>query len=187
MERPLIVGIAGSSDPNPTPKSIEKARRFGEKLSEHGEEVFLISGGDGGLMRVASEAFVKGGGKTIGILPIEDEGRVPGDPRYNPYNTIPILSGMTFQSRSIMLVRSSHSFVVLGGGAGTLIEAFLAYIYRIPLIILTGTGYITDRLEDFAQDGHLDHRKVNKAIFTDDPEEAAEKAYQLAKQRVRTA
>ena len=186
MDKPLLIGVAGSSDSQPTPESVEKARRFGERLSSYKGEVLLISGGDGGLMRIVSEAFIRGGGKTIGILPIEDERRMPGDPRYNPYNTIPILSGMTFQSRSIMLVRSSHSFVVLGGGAGTLIEAFLAYIYRIPLIILTGTGYITDRLKEFAHDGYLDHRRINKAIFTDDPEEAAEKAYTLAKHYVRS-
>ena len=64
-----------------------------------------------------------------------------------------------------------------------MIEAFLAYLYRIPLIVIEGTGYLTDKLKELAVDGHLDHRKLTKTYFTGDPEEAAEKAYTLAKSR----
>ena len=64
-----------------------------------------------------------------------------------------------------------------------MIEAFLAYLYSIPLIVIEGTGYPTDKLKELAIDGYLDHRKLTKAYFTEDPEEAAEKAYTLAKSR----
>ncbi|RLI40367.1 TIGR00725 family protein, partial [Candidatus Bathyarchaeota archaeon] len=101
----------------------------------------------------------------------------------NPYNTMVIKTGVTFQARSIMLVRSSNSFVILGGGAGTMIEALLAYLYGIPLIVIEETGYPTDKLKDLAVDGYLDHRKLTKTYFTEDPEEAAEKAYTSAKSR----
>lgn len=184
MNPMLLVGVAGSSDREPYPAAVEKASRFGERLASYSDEVRLITGGDGGLMRVVSREFTKRGGETIGILPLEDEGRRPGDPRYNPYNTVQIKTGITFQARSIMLVRSSHSFVVLGGGAGTILEAFLAYIYRIPLIVIRGTGYPSDRLQEFSEDGYLDHRKIAKVIFTEDPVEAADKAYELAKSRI---
>ena len=73
--------------------------------------------------------------------------------------------------------------VILGGGAGTIIEAFLAYIYARPLIILTGTGYPSDRLREFCEDDYLDHRRIVKAWFTEDPVEAAELAYSLGKAR----
>lgn len=185
--KPILIGVGGASDRDPAPRAVEKARRFAGRLAEYRDEVRLLTGGDGGLMRIASEEFVRRGGETIGFIPIEDEGRVPGDPRYNPYNTIPILTGITFQARSIMLVRSSHSFVILGGGAGTILEAFLAYIYSIPLIILEGTGYPSDRLRALAEDGYLDHRKITKASFLEDPEEAADLAYRLASERVAKA
>jgi len=183
MKKVILVGIAGASDREPHPVAVEKAARFGARLAKYREEVKLITGGDGGLMRVVSREFVERGGETIGIIPLEDEGRLPGDPRYNPYNTLSIMTGITFQARSIMLVRSSHSFVVLGGGAGTILEAFLAYIYSVPLIILEGTGYPSDRLREFAEDGYLDHRRTSKVFFIEGPEEAAEKAYRLAKLR----
>ena len=183
MGKILFVGVAGSSDPKPHPRAAMKAERFGIKLAEYRDEVKLLTGGDGGLMRVVSRAFVERGGETIGIIPLEDEGRPLNHPRYNPYNTMTIKTGVTFQARSIILVRSSDSFVILGGGAGTIIEAFLAYLYRIPLIVIEETGYPTDKLKELAMDGYLDHRKLTKAYFTEDPEEAAEKAYTLAKSR----
>lgn len=183
MNKLLFIGVAGSSDPKPYPRAAIKAERFGAKLAEYRDEVRLLTGGDGGLMRVVSRAFIERGGETIGIIPLEDEERPPNHPRYNPYNTMEIKTGVTFQARSITLVRSSHSFVILGGGAGTMIEALLAYLYNIPLIVIEKTDYPTDRLKDLAMDGYLDHRKITKIYFTEDPEEAAEKAYRLARSR----
>ncbi|MEM2069077.1 MAG: TIGR00725 family protein [Nitrososphaerota archaeon] len=179
----ILVGIAGSSDRDLVEEAVKKTRRFAQRLSMYKDEVRLLSGGDGGLMRIACEEFVKHGGETIGIIPIEDEERKPGDPRYNPHNTMRILTGVTFQTRSIMLVRSSYSFVVLGGGAGTIIEAYLAYLYAIPLIIMTGTGYPSDNLEKTCIDGYLDHRRITRPYFTRDPEETADLAYKFGSQR----
>ena len=81
----------------------------------------------------------------------------------------------------VPIARSCDSMVILGGGAGTIIEALLAYLYRKPLIILTGTGYPSDKLVELCEGGYLDHRRIVKAHFTGDPVEAAELAYKLAK------
>jgi len=183
MNRRILVAIGASRDHNPPWAAADKARRFARALLRYRDEVILMSGGDGGLMRIACREFVEGGGLTIGIIPVEDEVVGEDHPRYSPYNVIPILSGMTYQMRNIMLARSCSSMVILGGGAGTIIEAFLAYIYAKPLIILTRTGYPSDRLREFCEDGYLDHRRIIKAWFTDDPVEAAELAYSLGKAR----
>ncbi len=176
----IQIGIGCSSDRSPYPKAVEKARRVAATLARHRDEVVLFTGGDGGLMRVVCEEYVKRGGITVGVIPYEDESRDSSHPRYNPYNTIVFKSGQTYQARSIGLVRSSDSFIILGGGSGTIIEAHLAYIYGVPLVILTDTGYPSDLLKMMHPDGHLDHRKVQAAYYTDDPEEAGEKAYQMA-------
>jgi uncharacterized protein (TIGR00725 family) len=184
--RYIPIGIAGSSDRELLENAVRKARRFAQRLAEYKDEVKLLSGGDGGLMKIVCKEFVEHGGETIGFIPVEDEGRKPGDPRYNPYNTIRILTGVTFQTRSIMLVRSSYSFVVLGGGAGTIIEAYLAYLYAIPLIILTGTGYPSDNLEKICIDGYLDHRRIIRVYFIGEPEEAADLSYKLGSEKSRS-
>ena len=183
MLRKFLIAIGGSSDPNPSPIAAEKARRFSEALSKYRDEVMLMSGGDGGLMKIACKEFVERGGLTLGIIPLEDEFINEKHSRYSPYNMITIRSGSTYQMRSIPLARSCDAMVILGGGAGTILEAFLAYIYAKPLIILTGTGYPSDRLEEFCEDGYLDHRRVVRAHFTDDPIHAAELAYRLARSR----
>ncbi|MDW8055080.1 MAG: TIGR00725 family protein, partial [Anaerolineae bacterium] len=133
------------------------------------------------LMRVVCEEFSNRGGITVGVIPIEDEFIDETHPRHNPYNTIVIKTGQTLQSRSIPLVRSSDSFVILGGGAGTIIEAYLAYLYRIPLIIVTDTGYPSDQLRQTHPDGHFDQRKLTTATYTSDPEQAADEAVEKAR------
>jgi len=179
----LQIGVGGSSDRSPLPKAVEKAREFAKRLAEHRDEVILLTGGDGGIMRIVCEEYVKAGGITLGVIPYEDENIDETSPRYNPYNTIVYKSGQTFQARSIGLVRSCDSFAILGGGSGTIIEAHLAYIYRVPLVVLTDTGYSSDSLEKAHPDGYLDHRRIQKITFTRDPVEAADLVYELAKKR----
>ena len=183
MESKLLVAIGASSDPSPNSKAAEKARKFAETLAKYREEVILVTGGDGGLMKIACREFVERGGITIGVIPLEDERIRENNPRHSPYNTIKILAGTTYQARSIPMARSCHAMVILGGGAGTIVEAFLAYIYGKPLIILTETGYPSDKLEEFCEDGYLDHRRMVKAYFMKDPAAAADLAYRLAKAR----
>ncbi|MEM0441277.1 MAG: TIGR00725 family protein [Candidatus Caldarchaeum sp.] len=179
----LQIGVGCSSDKSPLSDAVVKARRFGERLARYRDRVVLLTGGDGGLMRVVCEEFQTRGGITVGVIPYEDEFIDSSHPRYNPYNTIVFRSGQTYQARSIGLVRSSDCFVILGGGSGTIIEAHLAYIYRIPLIVVTGTGYPSDMLRQMHPDGHLDHRKINAAYYIEDPVEAADKAVELAENR----
>jgi len=179
----LHIGVACASDVNPRREALSKAVAFARKLAEFKSEVALLTGGGGGLMTVVSKEFGELGGVVVGFLPLEAEDVPPQHPRWNPYNTIALKTGMTYQARSIPLVRSSDSFVVLGGGIGTMIEALLAYAAGKPLVILTGTGYPTDKLKNLAEDGYFDHKRIVKVFFTDNPVEAAEKAYLMAKER----
>lgn len=179
----LQIGVGCSSDKAPPATAVEKARRFGQRLAEYRDEVILLTGGDGGLMKVVCEEFYKKGGLTVGVIPYEDESIEETHPRYNPYNTIVFKSGQTFQARSIGLVRSSDSFVILGGGSGTIVEAHLAYVYRIPLVVLTKTGYPSDLLQQTHPDGYLDHRKLIAAVYLEDPVEAADTSVSLARAR----
>lgn len=183
MRGKSVIAIGASSDPDPPLKAIEKTREFARRLAKYKDEVLLLTGGDGGLMRIACEEFVKHGGTTIGVIPLEDEWISENHPRYNPYNTIEIFTGLTYQARSIQIAKSCHVMVILGGGAGTMIEAFLAYLYQKPLIVLIDTGYPSDKLAGLGEDGYLDHRRIIRAHFTEDPVEAAELACRLAKPR----
>ncbi|NJE08439.1 TIGR00725 family protein [Thermococcus sp. M39] len=164
----IQIAIAGSSDEKPLEKAERKAREFARELGKYKDEVILLTGGRSGIMKIVSEEFRKAGGIVVGILPERQEG--------NEFNTIRIKTGMDFAERSAVMINSADVLVVLGGGIGTMVEALMAYDYGKPLIILTDTGYASDRLELLAKDGYFDHKKIVKVYFVENPKEAVKLA-----------
>jgi len=158
----------------------EKARALGRALAER--KCAVLTGGSGGLMNVISEAVVKAGGLTVGIMAREAEGLGTDSEWHNPYNTVRILTGQTFTMRSAMLVRSSDAAIALAGGVGTLTELSIAYNLGKPIIALKGTGMMAERLSSLFPDGYIDHRKLSRIRFVSDPVEAAELAFRLGKE-----
>jgi len=157
----------------------EKARALGRALAER--KCTVLTGGSGGLMNVISEAVVKAGGLTVGIMAREAEGIGADSEWHNPYNTVRILTGQTFTMRSAMLVRSSDAAIALAGGVGTLTEVSIAYNLGKPIIALKGTGMMAERLSSLFPDGYIDHRKLSRIRFVSNPVEAAELAFRLGK------
>ncbi|MGQ9759961.1 MAG: TIGR00725 family protein [Candidatus Methanomethylicaceae archaeon] len=157
----------------------EKVKKLGSALARRG--AIVITGGNGGLMTLISEAVTRAGGMTVGILARELEEIGSEHPWYNPYNTIKIRAGQTFTSRSSIVVRSSDAVVVVAGGVGTLTEVSIAYNLKRPVVVLRGSGMMADKLPSMFPDGYMDHRRLVKLHFVEDPEEAAETAVNLAK------
>ncbi|WP_324735072.1 TIGR00725 family protein [Thermococcus sp. SY098] len=169
----IQIAIAGSSDEKPLEKAERKAREFARELGKYKDEVVLLTGGRGGIMKIVSEEFRKAGRIVVGILPERQEG--------NEFNTIRIKTGMDFAERSAIMINSADVLVVLGGGIGTMVEALMAYDYGTPLIIVTDTGYSSDRLELLAKDGYFDHKRIVKVHFVDNPRDAVKLALKLKK------
>ncbi|MEM3486240.1 MAG: TIGR00725 family protein [Candidatus Methanomethyliaceae archaeon] len=172
------IGVLTTYDPVP-PEVEEKAKRLGKALAAQG--AIVITGGNGGLMTLVAEAARKAGGITVGVLARELEDIGPEHPWFNPYNTIKIKTGQTFTSRSSIVVRSSDAVVVVAGGVGTLIEVSIAYNLKKPIVVLKGSGMMADKLALMFPDGFIDHRRMVKMHFVENPEEAAELAVSLAK------
>ncbi|BAA29327.1 TIGR00725 family protein [Pyrococcus horikoshii] len=168
----IQIAIAGSSDEKPLEVAVRKTKEFIKALPS---DVILMTGGRGGIMEVASEEFRKKGGIVVGILPYSDNG--------NRFNTVRVKTGLNPVERSGVLIESADVLVVLGGGVGTMIEALMAYNLGIPVIVITGTGYASDRLMELAKEGYFDHKRIVKVIFTDDPKEAAKLALKIGGER----
>ena len=168
----IQVAVAGSGDTELLPEAERKARSFARALPP---DVALLTGGKGGIMEVVSEEFVRRGGTVVGILPGDEEG--------NPFNLVRIKTGLNPVGRSVVLVGSADVLVVLGGGSGTMVEALMAYNIGVPVVVLTGTGYRSDRLKALVEDGSFDHRNRADVVFTDDPDEAVRLALRLARSR----
>lgn len=176
----MHIGVLTTYDP--VPFEVEsKARELGRAIAKKG--CILITGGNGGLMKVVSEAAYMEGGITVGIIARELEEVAEGHPWHNPYNMVRILTGQSFTSRSPAVVRSSDAVILVAGGVGSLTEVAIAYNLGKPIVVLSGTGMLADRLPSLFPDGYVDHRKIVKIRFESDPEKAVDLAIRLAESK----
>ncbi len=89
----------------------------------------------------------------------------------NPYCDIIIPTGLGF-ARNFVTAYSADAAIVVGGGAGTFIEACVAYQKGKPIVALTGSGGTADKIADT----FLDDRKTIKVVSASTPREAVEQA-----------
>jgi len=171
---PLRLSVIGQSGPIPEPMRAA-ARAVGRAIAARGH--LLYTGGRDGVMAAACEGAVSAGGITVGILPGDDP--LQG----NPYVTVPVTTGLTMEGRSEVLVHAADAFIIVGGGAGTLTEIAVAYLYRKPLVALQGVGGWGDRLPEILVEGKfLDFRRLVPIHFAEEPEAAVDLAVRLVEE-----
>jgi uncharacterized protein (TIGR00725 family) len=107
---------------------------------------------------------------VVGIIPNEDMSYA------NPYCDIIIPTGIGF-ARNFITAYSADVAIVVGGGAGTYIEACVAYQKGKPIVALTGTGGTADKIADT----FLDDRKTVKVISASSPKDAVDQALDHAR------
>ena len=173
----LQIGVIGYADVEEYPKENtpdEEIYKFAEQigflLAKNGATV--VTGGKGGVMESAAFGAKKANGTTIGVI--------KGKQRFcsNEFTDMEVLTGMIADGfDEFILVMMCDALIVVGGGAGTLEEIVIAYRNKKPVVALEKTGGWADKtiLE------YLDERKTIKVEPAQTPEEAVEKAIELAK------
>lgn len=121
--RPVMVGVIGASRPDR--RAARDAYEVGRLVARRGAAI--ICGGLGGVMAEAARGAREEGGLTIGVLPGEDRRQA------NPHICIPIVTGMGY-ARNIMIVRSAHALIAIGGSYGTLSEIAYALNLGVPMV-----------------------------------------------------
>ncbi len=118
-----IVGVIGAANAN------EEERRTSEKVGVliAKRNCFLLCGGMRGVMEAACRGAKSAGGTTIGILP------GPEASSANKFIDIPIVTGMG-EARNVIVAKSSHSIIAIGGSFGTLSEISFALKSGIAVI-----------------------------------------------------
>jgi len=159
-----IIGVIGSSADSASPAALAAAEAVGLALARHGAS--LVTGGRSGVMEAASRGARLGGGHPIGILPSADRRDA------NPYVAVAIATGLG-AARGLTLVRSCDAIILVGGGAGSLVELGYAYLEARRIIVLRHSGGLADRLEPFLLDGlYLDERRLVPLLFAPTPQAA---------------
>ncbi len=167
----LRVAVAAYGS-QPPPLLAREALEFVKWLPDN---VTLLLGGCWGLMGVVARAAAERGLRLVLVLPYtaEEECRGIGGEL--------VLTGASPNIRSCILVRSCDVLVALGGGAGTLMEALMAYREGKPVIALVGYGADTDEyFELAARRGGFDSRKRVPIYIARSGREAAQLIERLA-------
>ena len=156
----LVIGSDGDHCPQTT---YDAAKEVGAQIAAR--NAITVTGGLGGVMEAACRGAKEKGGMVVGIIPNEDMSYA------NPYCDIIIPTGIGF-ARNFITAYSADVAIVVGGGAGTYIEACVAYQKGKPIVALTGTGGTADKIADT----FLDDRKTVKVISASTPKDAVEQA-----------
>ena len=130
-----MVAVIGDASTDPAGAKAVAARQVGALIIERRWR--LVTGGMDGVMKEASAgarasvAWVDG--DIIGITPGSDPAAA------NPFVDVVIATGMDHLRNSI--VANSDAIIVIGGGAGTLSEIALGWIYRRLIVALPHEGW----------------------------------------------
>lgn len=144
----------------------QAAYQVGLEVAKRG--ALLLNGGLGGVMEAASRGAKHGGGFVIGIIPQDNKAAA------NEFCDAVVATGMGF-ARDFITAYSADAIVVVGGGAGTLIEIAAAYQKGIPIVAVKGTGGVADRLVDT----YIDDRKIERVFGDSSPKKAVAMAFAL--------
>lgn len=159
----LVIGFGRDHCPE---GAYQSAYKVGLEIAKRGG--VLLTGGLGGVMEAASRGAKEAGGLVIGIIPQDNKADA------NAYCDVVIATGIGL-ARDFVTAYSADAVMIVGGGAGTLIEAAAAYQKKIPVIALRGTGGVADHLADT----YLDERAIERIIGESSPEAAVRAIFNL--------
>ena len=164
--RPMVA-VIGDGQLDPGSPLLRDAEAIGRLLVEAGCRV--VTGGLGGVMeaacRGAHQAQGYQAGDVIGILPGHDSADA------NDYVDIAVPTGLGHVRNSI--VAHADAIVAMGGGAGTLSEMALAWIFGRPIVALRRAGW-SGRLADQRLDERIRYAEIpdDRVYGADSPQEA---------------
>jgi uncharacterized protein (TIGR00725 family) len=159
----LVIGFGRDHCPESAYKT---AYQVGSEIARRGG--LLLTGGLGGVMEAASRGAKDGGGFVIGIIPHDDKGQA------NEFCDAVVATGIGF-ARDFITAYSADAIIVVGGGAGTMIEVAAAYQKKIPIVAVKGTGGMADRLVDT----YIDDRNIQRILGESSAEMAVATAFSL--------
>jgi len=157
-----LIGVIGDGRIDTEDPRYALARALGTQLVD--ADFAILCGGRGGVMeavaRGAHESEAHTGGHVFGLLP------GPDNRSANPWVDVALGTGLA-DARNALCARAD-AVIAIGGGAGTLSEIALAWVFGRPVIAFRCAGW-SGRLADTALD---DQRPGETIRGVDTPAEA---------------
>ncbi|MEW5806398.1 MAG: hypothetical protein AB1756_03480 [Acidobacteriota bacterium] len=163
---PIAVGVMGSAGGKPSRVAFRKAFRLGQEIAGRG--FVLVTGACPGLPHEAVKGARSKGGFVIGISPALNFGEhmLKYKSPCSGYNSI-IYTGSGLMGREIENIRSCDLVIFAGGRSGTLGEFAIAYDEAKVIGVLTGTGGITENLQQII--AFVDKDTGARVVYDDNP------------------
>lgn len=159
--RKYQIAVIGYNKDRCTQHSRNVAFEVGKEIARSGS--ILICGGLGGVMEAACRGAKKYDGLTIGIIPQEEFSFA------NKFCDVVICTGIGF-ARDIIVATSADGIIAIGGGVGTMIELGVGYIKNKLMVVVAGSGGVSDRYGG----KFLDERKIVRLMIAKDARSAVQ-------------
>jgi uncharacterized protein (TIGR00725 family) len=159
--RKYQIAVIGYNKDKCTEHSRNIAFEVGKEIARSGS--ILICGGLGGVMEAACRGAKKYDGLTIGIIPQEEFSFA------NKFCDVVICTGIGF-ARDIIVATSADGIIAIGGGVGTMIELGVGYIKNKLMVVVAGSGGVSDRYGG----KFLDERKIVPLMIAKDARSAVQ-------------
>ncbi|MFH1664196.1 MAG: TIGR00725 family protein [archaeon] len=156
-----VILVAGSHEASPA--SMKLAEETGKEIAK--KNCVLICGGLTGVMEATCKGISAEKGTSICVIPSNNKSDA------NSFCSIVIPSGIGF-GRNFILVNSADAVILIEGQAGTFMEALASYLQKKPVIALSGSGGVSDKIKG----SFLDDTKLVKILSASSPKEAVELA-----------
>jgi uncharacterized protein (TIGR00725 family) len=162
MNRRAQISVVGFNEDSCTKAARDAAYQVGWSIAKEGGTV--VCGGLGGVMEAACKGARDAGGHSVGIIPSADSAQA------NRYCDVVVATGLG-KSRNFLVAYSGDAMIVVGGGAGTLIEVAVAYQASKPIVAVKGTGGVADEWGG----RYIDDRQTGMILKGSSPEDAVKK------------
>lgn len=153
--RRRLVAVIGDAGVRPGDPKYALAESIGRQLVDSGYRV--LTGGLGGVMEAASRGARASAayqqGDTMGVLPGHDPLAA------NEFVDIAVPTGLDHVRNSV--VAHADAVVAVGGGAGTMSEICLAWIYKRMVVALRVDGW-SGRVADSRIDGRVRYPDIKE-------------------------
>ncbi len=161
-----IIAVIGSENAV-SKESLDVAEEIGSDVARN--DCILLCGGRGGIMEAACRGAKAAGGLTVGILPSLDKKEA------NEFVDIPLSTGLGY-ARNSLVVSCADAIISLEGRAGTLSEIGLSLCNNKPVVVVKGSGGVSDFLES-----GRDELEFGDRIHAADPGKAVDKVLDIIK------
>lgn len=165
-ELALKVGVMGGAGLNIPPEYLGKAEVLGKEIAAAG--CVMVTGACPGLPLAAARGANQQGGIVVGISPgLSLDEHIYKYESPTAFHDVLIFTGSGLMGREVVNIRSSDMVVIAGGSSGTLGELAIAYDEGKLIGVLTGTGGISDIVEDILSACHKETGA--RVLYDDDP------------------